>query len=81
MPDKIQKFLQKLDAKRRIVILELLGCITAGDFASLPMKKLEGTSNRYRIRKGDIRIQFSLDEKRKAVEIEIDWRNDTTYTF
>lgn len=81
MPDKIQKFLQKLDAERRAITEELLRNITLGNFTGLNIKKLGGISNRYRLRKGDIRILFSLDEKRRAVEIEVDWRNDTTYNF
>ena len=79
MPDKIQKFLRKLDAKRRAIIVELLTQVTTGNFAELNVIKLEGKENRYRLLKGNIRIIFSLDEKQKAVEIEIDWRNDNTY--
>lgn len=79
MPSKIEKFLRKLDAKRRAVLAEVLDRIIRGDFAFLDMKKLEGSSNRYRIRKSGIRIQFSLDEQRHATEIEVDWRNGGTY--
>ena len=59
----------------------LLARIVVGDFTGLSMKKLEGLPNRYRIRKRDIRILFSLDEKGRAVEIEIDRRSDTTYNL
>ena len=79
MPSKVEKFLRKLDAKRRAVLAEILNRIIRGDFAFLDMKKLEGSSDRYRIRKIGIRIQFSLDEQRRAAEIEVDWRNEGTY--
>lgn len=79
MPDKIEKFRRKLDAKRRAVLDNILARIKAGDFIDTDMKKLEGKNNRFRIRKGNIRVKFSLNEVRKAVGIEIEWRDDTTY--
>lgn len=57
----------------------ILSRIATGDSVALEMKKLGGFENRYRIRKGNVRIQFSLDEKHEAVDIEIGWRDDTTY--
>lgn len=79
MPDKLEKFRRKLDAKRRAVLDDILARIDCGDFALLGVKKLEGSSNRYRIRNGDIRIQFSLDKNRKATGIDVNWRNESTY--
>ena len=79
MPSKVEKFLRKLGSKGRAELELLLALITAGDFASLDVKKLGGFENRYRIRKGSIRIQFSLDANRKAADIEVDWRNEGTY--
>ena len=66
MPSKVEKFLRKLDAKRRTTLDGLLARIECGDFVSFDMKKLKGGSTRYRIRTGDIRIQFSLDETEKG---------------
>lgn len=79
MPSKVEKFLGKLDVKRRAVLVDIFDRITRGDFAFLDMKKLEGSSNQYRIRKGDIRIQFDLDKSGRATNIEVDWRNEGTY--
>lgn len=79
MPSKVEKFLRKLDTKHHVIIAGILERILRGDFAFLDMKKLEGSSNRYRIRKSGIRIQFSLDRQRRATEIEVDWRNEGTY--
>ena len=79
MPDKIEKFRRKLDVKRRAILDEILARIDQGNFIGLDMKKLGGSENRYRIRKGDIRIKFSLNKSGKAIDLEIEWRNDTTY--
>lgn len=79
MPKKVEKFLRKLGNKGRAELELLLARITAGDFASLDVKKLGGFESRYRIRKGSIRIQFSLDGNRSAVDIEVGWKDDHTY--
>ncbi len=79
MPSKVEKFLRKLDYNARAELDAILSRITTGDFIGLDIKKLGGVDNRYRIRKGAIRIQFSLDEKRCAVNLDIQWRSDTTY--
>ena len=79
MPDKIEKFRRKLDARRRAALDDILARLDQSAFVGMDMKKLRGLENRYRIRKGDIRIKFSLNNQRKAVDLEIEWRNDTTY--
>lgn len=79
MPDRIEKFRRKLDAKRRSVLDEILLRIERGDFAFLDITKLQGEMNRYRVRKGNIRIQFSLDERRRAIAIDLDFRGEDTY--
>ncbi|MEK7192535.1 MAG: hypothetical protein AAB682_00150 [Patescibacteria group bacterium] len=79
MSDKVEKFLKKLDARRLAVVQNILAHIESGDFVGMDMKKLTGEQNRFRIRKGDIRIKFSLDENKKGIKIEIQWRTDTTY--
>ena len=80
-PDKLEKFRRKLDAKRRAMLDEVLGQIAIGDLAGLDVKKLEGKLSRYRIRKGNIRIQFSLGSDRRATDIDVDWKDDATYRF
>ena len=79
MPHKVEKFLRKLGSKGRTELEVLLARITSGDFEHLGVKKLGGFENRYRIRVGDIRIQYSLDEIRRAMDIEVDWKSDNTY--
>lgn len=79
MPDRIEKFRRKLDTKRRAVLDEILLRIERGDFVFLDVTKLQGEMNRYRVRKGNIRIQFSLDERRRAIAIDLDFRGEDTY--
>ena len=79
MPDKLEKFRRKLDAKRRVVLDEVLAQIARGNFAGLDMKKLGGKDSRYRVRKGNMRIQFSLDNLGRAIEFDVHWKDDTTY--
>lgn len=79
MSDRVEKFLRKLDPQRLALIKGILVRIQTGDFAGMDLKKLGGFENRFRIRKGNIRIKFSLDENNRAVRIEIQWRTDTTY--
>lgn len=79
MTSKIEKFLRKLNSRRRKILGGTLLRMTRGNFEGLHVKKLEGFANRYRVRKGDIRIKYSLDKNNKAAEIEIEWRGDTTY--
>lgn len=81
MSDKIEKFLKRLTDKRRITLLTLIARIRSGDFSDLHIKKMQGIENRYRIRKGDMRIKYSLNKVGQAVEIEVEWRSDTTYNL
>ncbi|TSC84603.1 MAG: hypothetical protein G01um101417_134 [Parcubacteria group bacterium Gr01-1014_17] len=79
MPNKVEKFLRKLGRNGRVELDAVVSRITAGDFTDLDIKKLGGFDNKYRIRKGAVRIQFSLNEKKCAVNLDIQWRSDTTY--
>ena len=79
MPDKVEKFLCKLDWTHRTAIGEVLARIRAGDFDGLHIRKLEGEKNRYRVRKGNVRIKYSLNAYGKGEDVEIEWRSDTTY--
>jgi mRNA-degrading endonuclease RelE of RelBE toxin-antitoxin system len=55
---------------------DILDCLESGDLTSLDISKLEGEVNRYRVRKGSIRIQFSLNAHRRAILIDVDFRGN-----
>jgi mRNA-degrading endonuclease RelE of RelBE toxin-antitoxin system len=76
--NKIEKFLAKLDAERRGVVLAILLQIRAGDFQGLNLKKLKAVGSLYRVRAGKVRIIFEMDTKGIRV-LAIDFRNDNTY--
>lgn len=78
MPDRIQKFLRKLPEKQRREIERLVERIVAGEVAGLDVKKLRGSQNVYRVRKGDIRIIHRMLEN-DALIIAIERRSEKTH--
>jgi len=76
--DKIDKFLNSLDRRRREIITELVADITKGNFDSLELKKLKGFDNLYRVRKSRVRIVFEIINGKGEIKI-IDWRKEDTY--
>lgn len=73
--DKIQKILDKLTKKKRKTILEIWQKIINNDIANLKQKKLTGFSNYYRIRSGDLRLIYKVEDN-KNILINIDYRKD-----
>lgn len=79
--DKIDKFLKKLSQKDRDKIDDLTCRIIDKNFAGLNYKKLKGYSNVYRVRKGKIRITFTIDENEIVNIISIGRKQEDTYKF
>jgi mRNA-degrading endonuclease RelE of RelBE toxin-antitoxin system len=77
--NNIEKYLKKLTSKERIKVFEILQKIKSGDLSGLDIKKLKGTENYFRVRKGDTRILFHLDINGSGIIEEIVRRSDTTY--
>ena len=75
---RIERFLGRLDRKRRARVGEIVARIVADDLSSLDVKKLKGSRPLYRVRVGDIRIIFEKGKSGSAV-LAIEWRSDTTY--
>lgn len=76
--DKITKALEKLTAKERTQIKELLEKILKGSTQHLSVKKLKGRSDIFRVRKGNIRIIYHNSDDGIYV-LAIERRNDNTY--
>lgn len=74
--DKIDKFLRKISKKDREKINDLVFKIINRDFSGLDYKKLKGYSNIYRIRKGNIRIIFTINEDEIVNIISIDRKQE-----
>ena len=79
--DKISKFLNKLSQKELTDVKDVLEKIKKGETANLDIKKLKGADNFFRIRKGDIRIIYRINEKEEIILLNIERKNDNTYKF
>ena len=79
--DRAAKFLNKLGQKERKVIKEVLEKIKFGNIANLDIKKLKGSDNYFRVRKGEIRIIYRIDENKEVFLLSIERKNDNTYKF
>ena len=73
--DKILKFLLKLSAKERTMILPILEDIKANSLENYDLKKLTNQPDLRRIRKGNIRIIFRTTATGNTI-INIDWRGN-----
>lgn len=72
------KFLQKIPKKEAKKVIGAIGKLTSSSHISnLDIKKLINTKRSYRIRIGNIRVVFEIDEKQKVIYIhEIDFRGN-----
>ena len=82
--DLVSKFLKKLDHKKRQEIEALLFQIKQKEFAQLYIKKLKDSGSVFRVRKGNMRIIFSVRKGRTPKDpevsiVSIGFRSDTTY--
>lgn len=78
--DKIQKLLSKLSEKDKTTVKKILKQLHSKNTKNLDIKKLKGLSNLFRVRKGDIRIIYTLDHSEIRL-FKIDKRKEDTYKF
>ncbi len=76
--DKISKFLTKLGSKERLRVDNAVEQILNRNFTNLDIKKLQGNSDTFRVRVGEIRIKFKLT-KEKVIILSTGKRDDNTY--
>ena len=58
MADPVAKFLARVTKVERALLLDLVSQIIANDGSSLQVKKLVGSKDIYRVRKGNFRIVY-----------------------
>jgi mRNA-degrading endonuclease RelE of RelBE toxin-antitoxin system len=76
--DKISKALKKLTPHERERVQDIIEKLEHGEVYGLEIKKLEGRSDIFRARKGNIRLIFQ--KKKGAVSIlTIERRSENTY--
>ena len=79
MVDKIQKSLNKLSEKEKLIVKNLLLQIKNNSLANLDLKKLKGRSDIFRAKKGKIRIIFRIVAE-EVFLLAIEKRNGNTYS-
>ena len=78
MTTKIQKFLVKLSRHEKDFVADLIEKVVFGKTTGFNIKKLEGHSSTYRLKKGDFRIIYSKNDS--GIEIvSVTRRSEKTY--
>ena len=80
MSSELEKLLAKVTSKEKKTLSDTIEKILDRNIKNLDIKKLSGTDNIFRIRKGAFRIIFSMT-KTGAKIISIEKRSDTTYNL
>ena len=78
---KLERIIKKFSAVERKVIKNTIIQLKTGSFAGLDVKKLQGSRDIYRVRKGSIRIMYYLGVDKEIVIFAIARRSDKTYNF
>ena len=78
--DKIGKALQKLSAKERDWVKQILRQLSTNSLAGLNIKKLKGRDDIFRVRKGDIRIIYRMANNAILI-LAIERKNESKYQF
>ena len=76
--DKLEKEFKNLDPKEQRQIEEIFARLKSGHFKGLDIKKLKGSDDAFRVRKGNIRVIYRVKDK-QIVLIHISRRSEKTY--
>ena len=76
--NKIDTALKKLSFKNKERIKNILKTLQSGRFGDLDIKKLKGTENVFRVRKGDLRIIYQVRDG-KVFILKLGHRKEDTY--
>ncbi len=76
--DQFEKAFKKLSAKEQKQLEDILARLEAGFFKNLDIKKLRGSDDIYRVRKGDIRVIYQIKNNR-IILLKISRRSEKTY--
>jgi mRNA-degrading endonuclease RelE of RelBE toxin-antitoxin system len=78
MADEIVKFLARVTDSERILLTKLIEAIVADTISTGDIKKLSGSADVFRLRKGKFRIIYRKNKKEITI-ISINRRNEKTY--
>ena len=76
--DRVGKFLSKLLPTEKAALESIIAKVLAHNFSGLDVKKLKGGENKFRVRKGRIRVIFRKDGDNIFI-LSIERRGNTTY--
>ena len=76
--DKIEKALGRLSAKERDHVKDILKRLHAKEYSGLDIKKLKGRNDIFRVRKGDLRILYRVQDEHIFILV-IERRSEKTY--
>ena len=79
--DKISKALKSFSEQERETVKILLEKILRKDGLNLDIKKLKGQKDIFRVRKGEIRIIYRVDDNNKIYILAIERKSEKTYKF
>jgi mRNA-degrading endonuclease RelE of RelBE toxin-antitoxin system len=79
MADKVKKFLSRLSRKEFELVEALLLDIRNGEIEHLDCKPLKGCKDRFRVRKGRLRVVFTRSKTGTITIRHISHRDDQTY--
>ena len=79
--DKISKALKKFSPKEKEKIKEILLKLKNNSLNRFDIKKLKGSDDIFRIRKGDIRIIYKINKNNDLFILTVERRSDNTYKF
>ena len=78
MTSLIEKFIKKLSAKDKEIIVSLIESILLGEYKNLDYKKLKYQKDCYRVRKGPFRVIFKREDN-EIVIISVERRSEKIY--
>jgi mRNA-degrading endonuclease RelE of RelBE toxin-antitoxin system len=78
--DAIEKALNKFSSNERGWVKDILQKLKTGKLEGLNVKKLKGRDDIFRVRKGDIRIVYRIENKDVFVLL-IERKSERTYDF
>lgn len=76
--DKINKALNKLTAKEKERVKNIIKALQSGRFDRLDVKKLKGRMDIFRVKKGDLRVIYQINNNQVFI-LQIGRRKETTY--
>ncbi len=80
MVTRIQKVLKRMSRRDFLDVQETIEQVLSWDLEGLDVKKLQGKTEEYRVRRGSYRIIFTRRSDGEVKILEVERRDESTYT-